>query len=211
MTVFAVMTAGLFPLIHLGRLWVIYYILPYPSVRQLWPNFLSPLVWDVVAVSTYFTVSSVFFFVGMIPDLGAARDRCREKFGNDHPQTWLYRIISLGWTGSGNQWRHHGRSYLFFAALATPLVISVHSVVSWDFAMGLLPGWHTTIFAPYFVAGAIHSGLAMVLTLLIPLRYLLRMEKYITMDHFRAVAETMLVTTAIVGYAYAVEPFIAWY
>ena len=211
MTVFAVMTAGLFPLIHLGRLWVIYYILPYPSVRQLWPNFLSPLVWDVVAVSTYFTVSSIFFFVGMIPDLGAARDRCRERLGNDHPQTWLYRILSLGWTGNGNQWRHHGRSYLFFAALATPLVVSVHSVVSWDFAMGLLPGWHTTIFAPYFVAGAIHSGLAMVLTLLIPLRYLLRMEKYITMDHFRAVAETMLVTTAVVGYAYAVEPFIAWY
>ena len=211
MTVFAVMTAGLFPLIHLGRLWVIYYILPYPSIRQLWPNFLSPLVWDVVAVSTYFTVSSIFLFVGMIPDLGAARDRCRERLGNDHPQTWLYRIISLGWTGAGSQWRHHGRSYLFFAALATPLVISVHSVVSWDFAMGLLPGWHTTIFAPYFVAGAIHSGLAMVLTLLIPLRYLLRMEKYVTMGHFRAIAETMLVTTAIVGYAYLIEPFIAWY
>ena len=211
MTVFAVMTAGLFPLIHLGRLWVVYFILPYPSLRQLWPNFLSPLVWDVVAVSTYFTVSSIFLYVGMIPDLASARDRCRERLGNDHPHTWLYRIISLGWTGAGNQWRHHGRSYLFFAALATPLVISVHSVVSWDFAMGLLPGWHTTIFAPYFVAGAIHSGLAMVLTLMIPMRYLLRLEKYVTIDHFRAVAETMLVTTAIVGYAYLIEPFMAWY
>ena len=211
MTVFAVMTAGLFPLIHLGRLWVVYYIIPYPSVRQLWPNFMSPLVWDVVAISTYLTVSSIFLFVGMIPDFAAARDRCRVQRGEQHPQTLLYRILSLGWTGSGNQWRHHNRSYLFFAALATPLVVSVHSVVSWDFAMSLLPGWHTTIFAPYFVAGAIHSGLAMVLTLLIPLRRLLRLERYITIDHFRSAAETMLVTTLIVGYAYVLEPFIAWY
>ncbi len=211
MTVFAVMTAGLFPLIHLGRLWVLYYILPYPSARQLWPNFQSPLVWDVVAVSTYMTVSSLFFFVGLIPDLAAARDRSECVHGKDHPMTWLYRLLSLGWTGSGNQWRHHGRAYLFFAALATPLVISVHSVVSWDFAMGLLPGWHTTIFAPYFVAGAIHSGLAMVLTLLIPMRRILRIERWITMEHFRAVAETMIVTTLIVGYSYTIEPFISWY
>lgn len=211
MTVFAVMTAGLFPLIHLGRLWVVYYILPYPSARQLWPNFLSPLVWDVVAISTYFTVSAIFFYVGLIPDLAAARDRCESRLGRDHPQTLFYRLVSLGWTGGGNQWRHHNRSYLFFAALATPLVVSVHSVVSWDFAMGILPGWHTTIFAPYFVAGAIHSGLAMVLTLLIPLRRLLRLERFITIDHFRSVAETMLVTTLIVGYAYLIEPFIAWY
>ena len=162
MTVFAVLTAGLFPLIHLGRLWVFYYIIPYPSQRQLWPNFMSPLVWDVVAVGTYFIVSSIFWYVGLIPDLAAARDRSELQFGRDHPRTRLYRKFALGWCGSGNQWRHYGRAYLFFAALATPLVISVHSVVSWDFAMSLLPGWHTTIFPPYFVAGAIHSGLAMV-------------------------------------------------
>ncbi len=211
MTIFAVMTAGLFPLVHLGRVWVFYFILPYPSQRQLWPNFISPLVWDVVAVSTYFTVSSIFFYVGLIPDVAAARDRSVEVLGTNHPRSQLYRILALGWSGSGNQWRHHGRGYLFFAALATPLVISVHSVVSWDFAMGLLPGWHATIFAPYFVAGAIHSGLAMVLTLLIPMRRIFRLEKLITVDHFEAVAKTMLVTTLIVGYAYVIEPFIAWY
>jgi Ni/Fe-hydrogenase subunit HybB-like protein len=211
MTVFAVMTAGLFPMIHLGRLWVFYYIIPYPSQRQLWPDFLSPLIWDVCAISTYFTVSSIFWFVGLIPDLAAARDRCLKILGPRHLRTRLYRALSLGWTGAGNQWRHYGRGYLFFAALATPLVVSVHSVVSWDFAMSLLPGWHATIFAPYFVAGAIHSGLAMVLTLVIPMRKLLGLERVITLDHFEAVALTMLVTTAIVGYAYLVEPFIAWY
>ncbi len=211
MTVFAVMTAGLFPLVHLGRLWVFYYILPYPSERQLWPNFLSPLVWDVCAVSTYFTVSVIFFSVGLLPDLAAARDRLADALGPDHPRARLYRYLSLGWSGAASQWRHYGRAYLFFAALATPLVVSVHSVVSWDFAMGLLPGWHSTIFPPYFVAGAIHSGLAMVLTLLIPMRRFLHLERLIRREHFDAVARAMIVTTLIVGYAYVIEPWMAWY
>jgi Ni/Fe-hydrogenase subunit HybB-like protein len=210
MTIFAVMTAGLFPLIHLGRFWVFYYILPYPSERQIWPNFTSALVWDVCAVGTYFTVSLIFFYVGLIPDLAAARDHQLRT----NPNGWrakLYSKLALGWYGALDEWRHHGRSYLFFAALATPLVVSVHSVVSWDFAVGLLPGWHETIFAPYFVAGAIHSGLAMVLTLLIPLRKLVRLERLIKVEHFEAIALTMIVTTLIVGYAYVVEPFMAWY
>jgi molybdopterin-containing oxidoreductase family membrane subunit len=211
MTVFAVMTAGLFPLIHLGRVWVVFFLLPYPSERQLWPNFVSPLVWDVVAVSTYFTVSAIFWYVGLWPDLASARDRSVRLLGADHPRTKFYRYLALGWSGSGNEWRHHGRGFLFFAALATPLVVSVHSVVSWDFAMGLLPGWHTTIFAPYFVAGAIHSGLAMVLTLMVPMRRLLKLERVLSIDQFESVAQTMIVTTLIVGYAYLIEPFIAWY
>lgn len=211
MTVFAVMTAGLFPLVHLGRVWVVFFILPYPSGRELWPNFLSPLVWDVVAISTYFTVSSTFWYVGLWPDLAAARDRAVRELGPKHWRTQFYRFLALGWTGSGNDWLHHGRGFLFFAALATPLVVSVHSVVSWDFAMGLLPGWHTTIFAPYFVAGAIHSGLAMVLTLMIPMRRLLKLERVLSIDQFEALAQTMIVTTVIVGYAYLIEPFMSWY
>ena len=211
MTIFAIMTAGLFPLVHLGRLWVAYYIIPYPSQRQIWPNFLSPLVWDVCAVSTYFTVSLIFWLVGLIPDLAAARDRCEEELGPDSWRTRIYRVMSLGWSGSGNQWRHYGRSYLYFAALATPLVISVHSVVSWDFAMSLLPGWHSAIFPPYFVAGAIHSGLAMVITLLIPMRKLLHLERLIELRHFEMLAKTIILTATIVGYAYGVEAFIAWY
>ena len=211
MTIFAIMTAGLFPLIHLGRLWAAYYITPYPSQRQIWPTFISPLVWDVLAVTTYLTVSLIFWFIGMIPDLAAARDRYLETLGPDHLRTKIYRALALGWSGSGNQWRHYGRSYLFFAALATPLVVSVHSVVSWDFAMSLLPGWHSVIFPPYFVAGAIHSGLAMVLTLLIPMRKLLHLERLIQPHHFEMLAKTIILTATIVGYAYAVETFIAWY
>ncbi len=211
MTVFAVMTAGLFPLIHLGRVWVVYYIIPYPSQRQLWPDFLSPLVWDVVAVSTYLTVSTIFWYVGLIPDLASSRDRWLGDKGPDSPRFGFYRRLSTGWYFAGSQWRHYGRAYLFFAALATPLVISVHSVVSWDFAMSNLPGWHTTIFAPYFVAGAIHSGLAMVLTLLIPMRKILGLQKTVTMWHFGAIAKTIVVTTLIVGYAYMVEPLMSWY
>jgi Ni/Fe-hydrogenase subunit HybB-like protein len=211
MTIFAIMTAGMFPLVHLGRLWVVYYILPYPSQRQIWPNFLSPLVWDVLAVSTYFTVSLIFFYIGLIPDLAAARDRAEECYGYDSPRARIYRAISGGWSGAGSQWRHYSRSYLYFAALATPLVISVHSVVSWDFAMSILPGWHSTIFAPYFVAGAIHSGLAMVLLLMIPMRRLLKLERLVRPEHFDALARTLLVTTAIMGYSYIVEPFSSWY
>ena len=167
MTVFAVMTAGLFPIIHIGRPWFFYWLIPYPNERQLWVNFQSPLVWDVFAITTYLTVSAMFLFLGLIPDVAAARDRCTD---------WrkpIYRALAIGWRGSTRQWIHYGALYGFFAALATPLVVSVHSVVSWDFAMSILPGWHSTIFAPYFVAGAIFSGLAMVITLLIPLRKLL--------------------------------------
>lgn len=211
MTIFAIMTAGLFPLIHLGRLWAVYYILPYPSQRQLWPNFISPLVWDVLAVTTYLTVSLIFWFVGMLPDLAAARDRYLQVLGPDHPRSRIYRALALGWSGAGSQWHHYGRSYLFFAAFATPLVVSVHSVVSWDFAMSLLPGWHSAIFPPYFVAGAIHSGLAMVLTLLIPMRKLLRLERLVLPHHFEMLAKTVVLTATIVGYAYIVELFIAWY
>lgn len=205
MTVFAVCTAGLYPFIHLGRVWMVYYMLPIPNQRTLWPNFQSPLMFDVVAISTYLTVSSLFWFTGMLPDLAAIRDRAsgvRRK---------IFAIISLGWTGEYEQWRHYTRGYLFFAALATPLVISVHSVVSWDFALGVVPGWHTTIFAPYFVAGAIHSGLAMVLTLMIPLRKLFHYEKIITIKVLEAVAKTIVFTGLIVGFAYGTEVFIAWY
>jgi molybdopterin-containing oxidoreductase family membrane subunit len=211
MTIFAIMTAGLFPLVHLGRLWAAYYILPYPSQRQIWPNFLSPLVWDVCAVTTYFTVSLIFWLIGLVPDMAAARDRYLDTHGPDSFRTRVYRVMALGWSGSGSQWHHYSRSYLFFAALATPLVISVHSVVSWDFAMSLLPGWHSVIFPPYFVAGAIHSGLAMVLTLLIPMRKLLHLERLIQLHHFEMLAKTIIFTASIVGYAYAVEAFIAWY
>jgi len=205
MTVFAVCTAGLFPLIHLGRVWLVYFMLPYPNQRNLWPNFQSPLVFDLIAISTYLTVSSLFWYTGMLPDLAILRDRftgTRKK---------IFRALSLGWTGEHEQWRHYTRTYLFFAALATPLVISVHSVVSWDFALSIVPGWHSTIFAPYFVAGAIHSGLAMVLALMIPLRKIFRYEGLITIDVLENIAKTIILTGLIVGYAYLSEYFIAWY
>jgi len=205
MTVFAVSIAGLFPFIHLGRVWMVYYMLPYPNQRYLWPNFQSPLVFDVVAISTYLTVSSLFWYTGLLPDLAAVRDRAtglRQK---------IFTILSLGWTGKHEQWRHYTRGYLFFAALATPLVVSVHSVVSWDFALSAVPGWHSTIFAPYFVAGAIHSGLAMVLTLMIPLRRIFHYERIVTMSILEAVAKTIIFTGLIVGYAYGIEYFLAWY
>jgi Ni/Fe-hydrogenase subunit HybB-like protein len=205
MTVFAVMTAGLFPLIHLGRVWFFYWLLPYPNQRELWINFRSPLIWDVFAVSTYFTVSTVFFLTGMVPDVAALRDRAtglRRK---------LYTVLSLGWRGSTRNWKHYAQAYLYFAAFATPLVVSVHSVVSWDFAMGLNPGWHSTIFAPYFVAGAIFSGMALVITLVIPLRRAFGLEKYITEWHFDSMAKLVLFTGCVVTYSYLVEFFIAWY
>ena len=205
MTVFAVCVAGLFPFIHLGRVWMVYYMLPVPNQRLLWPNFQSPLMFDVVAISTYLTVSSLFWYTGMLPDLANIRDRAqgvRKK---------IFTVISLGWTGEFEQWRHYTRGYLFFAALATPLVISVHSVVSWDFALGVVPGWHTTIFAPYFVAGAIHSGLAMVVTLMIPLRKIFNLQEIITMKVLESVAKTIVFTGLIVMFAYGTEVFIAWY
>lgn len=205
-TIFAVATAGLFPLIHLGRLWVAFYILPYPSGRELWPNFRSPLVWDVLAISTYLTVSAIFFYVGLVPDIAAIRDRTKNKI-----QKWILKLASLGWMGSAKQWKHYMGAYVLFAGLATPLVISVHSVVSWDFAMSIVPGWHTTIFAPYFVAGAILSGLAMVFTILIPLRKVFKVDHIIRIFHLESMAKMLLFTSLIVGYAYAIEFFIAWY
>ncbi|MFZ0389507.1 MAG: quinol:electron acceptor oxidoreductase subunit ActD [Calditrichia bacterium] len=211
MTLVAIATAGSFPLIHLGRLWVFYYVLPYPSQRQIWPNFASPLVLDMVAVLTYLTVSLLFFYVGLIPDLAAARERMKKELGPHHVRSRIYRRLSLGWSGAASQWHHYGRAYLFFAALATPLVVSVHSVVSWDFANSLLPGWHTTLYAPYFVAGAIHSGLAMVLTLVIPMRKLLKLEEIIPPKHIERVAQTIIVTSAILAYSYISENFSAWF
>jgi Ni/Fe-hydrogenase subunit HybB-like protein len=205
MTVFAVCTAGLFPFIHLGRVWVVFYMLPIPTQRTLWPNFQSPLIFDVVAISTYLTVSSLFWYTGMLPDLARVRDTAQGR------RKKIFTALSLGWTGAHEQWRHYTRIYLFFAALATPLVVSVHSVVSWDFALGIIPGWHTTIFAPYFVAGAIHSGLAMVLTLMIPLRRIFSYERFITMHVLESVAKTIVFTGLIVGFAYGTEFFLAWY
>jgi molybdopterin-containing oxidoreductase family membrane subunit len=205
MTVFSVVIAALFVLVHLGRVWLVYWTIPYPNQRTLWVNFQSPLIFDLCAVSTYFTVSSLFWYAGMIPDLAVVRDNAaglRRK---------IYGFFSVGWLGDHNQWHHFTAAYLFFAALATPLVVSVHSVVSWDFALGIVPGYHSTIFAPYFVAGAIHSGLAMVLTLLIPLRRIFRFEQFITTKTLENIAKTMLVTCLIIGYSYLVEQFMAWY
>jgi molybdopterin-containing oxidoreductase family membrane subunit len=205
MTVFAVMTAGLFPLIHLGRVWFFYWLLPYPNERGLQPNFRSPLVWDAFAVSTYLIVSVTFLFLGLVPDVAAARDAARGW------RRRFYTVLALGWHGTVEQWRHFSMAYLLLAGLATPLVISVHSVVSWDFAMAQLPGWHSTIFAPYFVAGAIFSGCALVLTLLIPVRRLLGLEEAITPWHFDSLAKVILLMSLVVTYSYATESFIAWY
>jgi molybdopterin-containing oxidoreductase family membrane subunit len=205
MTVFAICTAGLFPLIHLGRVWMAFFLIPVPNQRTLWPNFQSPLIFDMVAIGTYLIVSVLFWYTGMLPDLAAIRDRASGA------KKKIFRALALGWTGRFEQWAHYVRSYLLFAALATPLVISVHSVVSWDFALGVIPGWHTTIFAPYFVAGAIHSGLAMVLTLIIPLRAVFGYQRIITMDILEKVAQTIIFTGLIMGYSYATEHFIAWY
>jgi molybdopterin-containing oxidoreductase family membrane subunit len=205
MTVFAVLTAAQFLGIHVGRMWKSYFILPYPNQRGLWVNFKSPLLWDTFAISTYATISILFLYVGLIPDLAIARDRATGW------KKVLYTVLSLGWVGSSGQWKSHNRSVLHLSGLATPLVLSVHSVVSWDFAMTIVPGWHTTIFAPYFVAGAIFSGFAMVLTLMIPVRRIFGLEAYITDYHFENMSRFILLTSIIVGYAYISEYFIAWY
>ena len=205
MTIFAVATAGLFPVIHLGRPWFFYWLAPYPNQRFLQPDFRSPLTWDFFAISTYLTISSLFWFTGLIPDVANVREVAtgwRKK---------LYTIVALGWQGSDRQWRHFSMAYLLLAGLATPLVLSVHSVVSWDFAMGQLPGWHSTIFAPYFVAGAIFSGVAMVLTLLIPMRWVMGLEDLITPWHLDNLAKVILLTSLVVSYSYIVESFMAWY
>ncbi len=205
MTVIAVMCAGMYPLIHLGRVWYFFWLFPYPNQRMIWANFKSPLEWDVFAVSTYLIVSVVFFYVGLIPDFAIVK---RYTSG---AKRWIYSALSLGWTGTKEQWRHYNTLYALLAGLAAPLVLSVHSVVSWDFAMSVVPGWHTTIFAPYFVSGAIFSGTGMVMTLLIPLRKLQRLELLITPDHFDRLAKVLLLTSLIVGYAYASEFILAYY
>jgi Ni/Fe-hydrogenase subunit HybB-like protein len=205
MTIFAVMTAGLFPLIHMGRTWFGYWLFPYPNWRFLWVNFRSPLVWDVFAVSTYLTISLCFWYTGLIPDFATLRDRSTGW------RRAIYGVLSLGWRGSERNWQHYERAYMMLAGLSTPLVLSVHSVVSFDFATSILPGWHTTIFPPYFVAGAIFSGFAMVVTLLVILRKVFHMEEYVTIHHLENMNKIILLTGMMVGYAYATEFFVAMY
>src|ERR1700736_3843873 len=202
MTLFAVACAGLFPLIHTGRPWMSYYMFPYPSTMGLWPQFRSPLIWDVFAVSTYGTVSALFWFVGLIPDLATLRDRSQSRTGR-----MIYGMLAMGWRGSAHHWHRYETAYLLLAGLATPLVVSVHTVVSFDFAVSILPGWHTTIFPPYFVAGAIYSGFAMVLTLAIPIRKFYHLEGFITATHLDNMAKILLTTGLFVAYGYAMEAF----
>jgi molybdopterin-containing oxidoreductase family membrane subunit len=209
MTIFAVMAAGIFPGIHVGRIWVIYWVFPLPNQMALWPNFKSPLLWDVFAVSTYFTVSLLFWYIGLVPDLATIRDRAA-KAGR-LVAARVYGLFALGWHGSNRHWLHYEKAYLILAALSTPLVLSVHSIVSFDFAVSLLPGWHTTIFPPYFVAGAIFSGFGMVLTLMIPARQWLGLHELVTLNHLDNIAKILLLTGTMVGYAYGMEFFIAWY
>jgi len=206
MTLFAVACAGLFPLLHLGRPWLAYWLLPYPNTMALWPQWRSPLVWDVFAVSTYASVSLLFWFVGMIPDLATLRDRARRKGFQI-----FYGMLAMGWRGSALHWYRYETAYLLLAGLATPLVISVHTVVSFDFTIGIIPGWHSTIFPPYFVAGAIYAGFAMVLLLAIPLRAVYGLQDFITMRHLENMAKILLATGLIVGYGYVIEAFMSWY
>ena len=207
MTLFAVACAGIFPLIHTGRPWLAaYWLFPYPNTMGVWPQFRSPLIWDVFAVSTYATVSALFWFVGLIPDLATLRDRSQNRAGR-----MIYGALAMGWRGSAQHWHRYETAYLLLAGIATPLVVSVHTVVSFDFAIAILPGWHTTIFPPYFVAGAIYSGFAMVLTLAIPIRAVYGLEDFITMRHLQNMAKVMLVTGLIVAYGYLTEAFVAWY
>ena len=206
MTLFAVACAGLYPLLHLGRPWLAYWLLPYPNTMGLWPQWRSPLVWDVFAVSTYATVSALFWYVGLIPDFATLRDRARRKGFQI-----VYGMLSLGWRGSALHWHRYETAYLLLAGLATPLVVSVHTVVSFDFTIGIIPGWHSTIFPPYFVAGAIYAGFAMVLTLSIPLRKLYGLEDFITLRHLQNMGKVMLATGLIVGYGYMIEAFMGWY
>lgn len=206
MTIFAVMCAGLFPAIHVGRPWLAYWLGPIPNQMGMWPQFRSPLLWDVFAVSTYATVSTLFWYVGMLPDLATLRDRATGRI-----RQFAYGVLSLGWTGSARHWHRFEKAYLLLAALATPLVLSVHSVVSFDFATSQLPGWHTTIFPPYFVAGAVFGGFAMVLTLAIPARQFLGLRDLITPRHLENMSKILLGTGLIVAYAYGSEIFMAWY
>ncbi len=206
MTIFAVICAALFPLIHLGRPLLTFFIFPYPNTRGVWVNFNSPLVWDVFAISTYFTISLVFWYVGLIPDIGTLRDKLKNGIKKK-----IYNFLSLSWKGSARDWHRHEITSIMLAAIATPLVLSVHSIVSMDFATSVLPGWHTTIFPPYFVAGAIYSGFAMVLTLLIIARKAMKLEDYITVEHVESMNKILIATGSIVALAYFAEIFIAWY
>ena len=206
MTLFAVACAGIFPMIHVGRIWFAWWLFPLPNSNDIWPQFRSPLLWDVFAVSTYGTVSLLFWYVGLVPDLATLRDRATSKF-----RKFFYGLFALGWTGANRHWSNYEKAYLLLAGLSTPLVLSVHSIVSFDFAVSQVPGWHTTIFPPYFVAGAIFSGFGMVLTLLIPLRTVCRLQDVITVRHIELMGKVVLATGSIVGYAYAMEFFIAWY
>ena len=206
MTIFAVMCAGIYPALHVGRAWYDWWLFPIPTSNSIWPQFRSPLMWDVFAVSTYFTVSVLFWYMGLIPDLAVLRDRARTRL-----RQFLYGFFALGWTGSNRHWSNYEKAYLILAGFSTPLVLSVHSIVSLDFSVSQLPGWHTTIFPPYFVAGAIFSGFGMVLTLLIPLRSIFKLQDIITMRHIDIMCKVTLATGSIVGYAYAMEFFIAWY
>ena len=207
MTLIAVMCAGIFPVIHMGRPWLFYWILPYPNARgSLWVNFRSPLLWDFFAISTYFTISAVFWYLGLVPDLATVRDRVRSRI-----RRGFYGLLSLGWNGSNRTWSRYETVYLVLAALATPLVISVHSIVSFDFATSLIPGWHSTIFPPYFVAGAVFSGFAMVMTLMILVRWVMRLESYITLQHLENMCKVTLLTGSLVALAYFTEVFIGLY
>jgi Ni/Fe-hydrogenase subunit HybB-like protein len=207
MTIFAVMCAGQFPIFHMGRVWMAFFTLPYPNTRgPLWPNFNSPLLWDVFAISTYFTVSLLFWYSGLLPDLATVRDRAKTKL-----RKHLYGIASFGWSGSTKHWQRHESLSLVLAGLSTPLVLSVHTIVSFDFATSVVPGWHTTIFPPYFVAGAIFSGFAMVQTLMLILRKVMNLQDYITLGHIEAMNKVIVLTGSIVGCAYLTELFMAWY
>jgi len=206
MTIFAVICAGIFPAIHVGRIWVVHWLFPLPNQMNIWPNFRSPLLWDVFAVGTYFTVSLMFWYMGMVPDLATFRDRAKNKI-----RKVIFGLLALGWRGSNRQWLHYEKAYLLLAGLATPLVLSVHSVVSFDFATAQLPGWHTSIFPPYFVAGAIFGGFAMVVTLAVLARQLFGLMNIITLRHLENCAKVILATGMMVGYAYGMEFFTAWY
>jgi molybdopterin-containing oxidoreductase family membrane subunit len=206
MTVFAVLCAGLFPAIHTGRPWFDYYLFPIPNQMDMWPNFKSPLMWDVFAVSTYLTISVIFWYVGLIPDFATLRDRSKNLV-----RKRVYGFFALGWRGAHRHWQHYERAYLIFAGISTPLVLSVHSVVSFDFATSVIPGWHTTIFPPYFVAGAVFSGFALVMTLMLICRSIFKLHNIVTIRHLDLMNKFMLGTALMVGYAYAMEFFIAWY
>jgi molybdopterin-containing oxidoreductase family membrane subunit len=206
MTLFAVACAALFPLFHVGRPWLAYWMLPYPSTMNVWPQFRSPLMWDVFAISTYATVSALFWFIGLVPDFATLRDRARTRFTQV-----VFGMLAMGWRGSARHWQRYEHAYLLLAGLATPLVLSVHSVISFDFTIGIVPGWHATIFPPYFVAGAIYAGFAMVILLAVPIRKFYELEDFITMRHLDNMGKIMLATGLIVCYGYVMEAFFAWY